>query len=131
MHTIAFFGEAERGDFRSAYYCKSLEELARFLGEPPSHESQGLYLAIQALLYERGVLYFRVHEEGFSTTDYLRGLNLIEKSEEIPQLSAICLPGVGSSDIIEATSSLCLERRSFLILSERDLYDYLTFRSDS
>ena len=54
-HTVALFGEAGRGEFRTAYYCKTLDQLSDFLGEPPSIDSKGLDFAIQALLYERGV----------------------------------------------------------------------------
>jgi hypothetical protein len=124
--TIALFGEAQRGDFRTAYYCKTLEQLSELLGEPPSTECQGLDFAVQALLYQRGVVYFRVHEEGFSTQDYLTGLNFLQNKDLFPNISALCLPGVGSSEIIQATDPICSLHQSFLILTEKDLYDYLT-----
>jgi hypothetical protein len=124
--TIALFGEAGRGEFQTAYYCKTLEQLCSFLGEPPSKDSLGLEFAIQALLYQRSVVYFRVHEEGFSTQDYLKGFTFLEKKELFPALSAICLPGVGNSQIIEATHPICNIHRSFLVLTEKDLYDYFT-----
>jgi hypothetical protein len=126
QYTIALFGEAEKGEFRTAYYCKTLEELAECLGEPPSRDSRGLDFAIQALLYQRGVVYFRVHEEGFSTQDYLQGLNALERKELFPCITALCLPGVGNSEIITATDSICNLHQSFLILTEKDFYDYLT-----
>lgn len=126
--TVALFGEAGRGEFRTAYYCKSLEQLSQFLGEPPSRDCKGLDFAIQALLFQRGVIYFRVHEEGFSTQDYLSGLVSLENKEIFPSISAICLPGVGNTEIIQATDSICNLYRSFLILSEKDLYDYFTFQ---
>lgn len=125
-YTIALFGEAGRGEFRTAYYCRTLDQLAEHLGEPPSADSKGLDFAIQALLYKRGVVYFRVHEEGFSIQDYLSGLNSLEKKELFPTISAICLPGVGSAEIIQATDPVCSIYQSFLILTEKDLYDYLT-----
>jgi len=128
MHTIALFGEAQKGEFQTAYYCKSLAQLSDFLGEPPSEESQGLHFAVQALLYERGVVFFRVREEGFSTNDYLFGLNFLENKELFPKISAVCLPGVGSTEIIEGTDPICELHKSILILTERDLYDYLTNR---
>lgn len=127
FHTIALFGEAEKGEFRYGYFCKNLVELSEHLGEPPSDESKGLAFAVQALLFNRGVIFFRVHEEGFSLQDYYNGFQLLEHKKETFPLSAICLPGVGNSEIIEATAPLCEVHRSFLILTEKDLYDYLMF----
>jgi hypothetical protein len=127
LYTIALFGESERGDFRRPYYCQNLAQLSDFLGEPPSEECQGLKFAIQALLYHREVIFLRVHEEGFSTNDYLKGLVLLEDREKIPNLSAIGLPGVGNTEIIEATTPICESHRSFLILTQHDLYDFLTY----
>ncbi|MFZ0566257.1 MAG: hypothetical protein WAM28_08750 [Chlamydiales bacterium] len=124
--TVALFGEAQKGEFQMAYYCQTLAELSDFFGEPPSEECQGLQFAVQTLLYERGVIYFRVHEEGFSIQDYLQGFNFLEKSEAFPNISAIGLPGVGSTEIIKATEDVCQIHKSFLILTEQDLYDFLT-----
>lgn len=125
-YSIALFGEAEKGLFRAAYYCRSLDQLSEFLGEPPNEEAKGLQLAIQALMYQYDVIYFRVHEEGYSTNDYLSALAILEKKELFPRISAICLPGVGSSEIISATDPICSLYNSFLIMNEKDLYDYLT-----
>lgn len=127
-YTVALFGEAQKGEFQGAYFCKTLHELSDYLGEPPSADSRGLHFAVQAILYERGVLFFRVHEEGFSTQDYVRGLTFLV-NERIPPLSAICLPGVGNQEIIEATTPIVEAHRSFLILTERDFYDYLTYKN--
>lgn len=127
-HTVALFGEAQKGYFRTGYYCSTLAQLSEYLGEPPSSEAKGLSYAVQALLYERGVIYFRVHEEGFSVSDYLHGLSQLENKDAVPPLTAICLPGVGNSEIIEATTPICDTYKSCLILTEKDLYDYLTFR---
>lgn len=129
MQIVALFGEAQKGNFRTAYRCTSLVELSEFLGEPPSKDSRGLEFAIQALLFEREVIYFRVKEEGFSTPDYLTGLKFLLDREHCPQISAICLPGVGSGEIIEATNPVCQLWKTFLILGEQDLYDYLTYHS--
>ncbi len=126
--TIALFGEAQRGEFQTAYYCKTLDQLCHYLGEPPSQDCKGLEFAVQALLFKRDVVYFRVHEEGFSTQDYLKGFNFLENRQLFPQISAICLPGVGNSTIIEATNPVCSLHQSFLVLTEKDLYDYLTYR---
>lgn len=124
-NVVAFFGEAARGDFRTAYFCESIIQLSEIFGEPPT-ASQGIALAIQALHFQRGLVFFRVHEEGFSVQDYLLGLNFLENKEFIPHLSAICLPGVGNKEIIQATAPVCQTHKSFLILSQKDLYDYLT-----
>lgn len=124
-YTIALFGEAEKGAFRTAYYCHNLIQLADNFGEPPA-DSMGLEFAVQTLLFNRGLIFFRVHEEGFSIQDYLLGLRYLENKEQIPNITAICLPGVGSHQIIEATTNVCNSHSSFLIVSERDLYDYLT-----
>lgn len=126
QYTIALFGESEKGKFNTGYFCRSLGELAEYLGEPPNEESKGLDYAIQALLYKRDVLFFRVREEGFSVGDYITGLKLLTESDNTPQLAAICLPGVGNTEIIEATTEICTTHKSFLIISQTDLYDYLT-----
>lgn len=126
MITVALFGEAQKGEFNTAYYCKSLDQLSDFLGEPPSQESMGLQFAIQAILYQRGVVYFRVREEGFSACDYQFGLQFLENKELFPPISALCLPGVGSNEILAGTTPLCQLHKSILIITERDLYDYLT-----
>lgn len=121
--TLALFGEAEKGDFSSLFEIHSVPELADNLGNPPE-ESRAISLAIQALMYERTLLFVRVREEGFSIKDYMRGFKLLEKKS--PPLGALCLPGVGDREILEASLSLCKKHGSLLILSEQDLYDYLT-----
>jgi len=124
-YTIVLFGEAQKGEYGTAYLCQDLVELEERLGEPP-HHSLGLYYAVQALLYERQLIYWRVQEEGFSFEDYLEGLHLLETQQLIPEISALALPGVGDGRIIEASQPLCSRYHSLLILSEADLYDYLT-----
>jgi len=128
MFTIALFGEAQRGHFRTAYFCKTLEELREHLGEPPTENCLGLSFAVQALLFKRNVIYFRVHEEGFSTQDYLSGLDFLIQKEQFPEIAALCLPGVGNTEIIEATIPICHLHKSFLIFTEKDFYDYITDR---
>lgn len=128
MHTIALFGEAQKGEFETAYFCKTLAQLSDFLGEPPSKECLGLQFAIQALLFERGVVFFRVREEGYSAREYRFGLNFLVNKELFPSISAVCLPGVGDAEIIEETAPICALHKSILIVTERDLYDYLTSR---
>jgi hypothetical protein len=124
-YTIFLFGEAEKGDFCTPLLLKSLPQLAETFGNPPA-ESEGIRYAVQALLYERELLYYRVKEEGFSIGDYLRGLKMLENKEIYSNVAAICMPGVGDAEIIDATSTICSVRKTFLITTEKDLYDLLT-----
>lgn len=124
-HTIFLFGEAEKGEFCTPFPCKSLPQLADTFGNPPE-QSLGLLYAVQTLMFERELIYFRVKEEGFSISDYMRGIRLLENKEVFQNLTAICMPGVGDAEIIDATSPICTLYRSLLITTERDLYDYLT-----
>ncbi len=126
--TIALFGESEKGDYHKPYHCKSTEQLLCLLGHPPK-DSRGIYYAIQVLLFERDLLYLRVKEEGFSYDDYLIGLRLLLDPSQIDSqttVSALCLPGVGDKEIIQATSPICNTHHSVLLINEPDLYDYLT-----
>lgn len=125
IYTIALFGEAERGEYHTAYFCQELAQLDEFFGNPPLG-SKGLYYAVQALLFRRNLIFFRVLEEGFSTQDYLSGLGLLERQHFISQIDAICMPGVGSQEIISAISPLCAIHHSILLTNESDFYDYLT-----
>jgi hypothetical protein len=125
QHTIALFGEAEKGDYHTAYFCRTLSDLVDHLGNPPS-ESQGIHCAVQALMYERDLIFIRVKEEGFSAHDYMVGLRLLERQTLIPAISAVCLPGVGDEEIIDAGTMICHKYDSVLITAEADLYDYLT-----
>lgn len=127
---IALFGEAERGEFTKGYQIESLEEMQDLLGNPPP-ESRGLFFAIQALHYYRSLIFFRVQEEGFSLPDYMQGLTLLEKSPLIKSISAICTPGVGNSEIIEAIIPICHLHRHVFITNEADFYDYLSHSPNS
>ena len=124
-HTIFLFGEAEKGAFCTPILVQSLTQLADTLGNPPE-DTLGITYAVQALLYERELIYYRVKEEGFSVSDYMRGMKVLNNQNIIRDLSAICLPGVGDREIIEAAGSVCCERNTFLIASAKDLYDFLT-----
>lgn len=126
QYTVALFGEAQKGLFKTAYLCQDLADLAQYLGEPPSSEAQGLQFAVQTLLYNCPVIFFRVHEEGFSEEDYLFGLNFLKEKKKFPQITAVGLPGVGDRQIIQASEPICALHNSLLILTESDLYDYLT-----
>ncbi len=123
--TVFLFGEAEKGDFCTPYLCKSLPQLADTFGNPPE-ESLGLAYAVQTLLYERELIYFRVQEEGFSRQDYMKGIKLLQNKEIPLALSAIYLPGVGDVEILDAGSSICHIYKTFLVINQKDLYDYLT-----
>lgn len=122
---IAIFGEAEKGSFGSLYKVNSLDVLYDTFGNPPP-ESEGLFLAIQALLHEFQLIFFRVEEEGFSLNDYLKGLSTLRERETALFPHALGIPGVGNSEIIEVASRTCSLYKSLLILKEKDFYDYLT-----
>ena len=122
---IFLFGEAERGEFCTPLLCRSLPQLAETFGNPPG-ESLGILYAVQALMYDRELIFFRVKEEGYSVPDYMRGIRLLENKDTFHDLAAICMPGVGDAEIIDATSPICSLYRSLLITAEKDLYDYLT-----
>ena len=124
-YTVALFGEAEKGDYRKPSLCKTVSQLLEVFGNPPLH-SRGIYYAIQALLYHRSLLFFRVKEEGFSYEDYLLGLRLLQKQTLVTDINAVCLPGVGNSEIIGAMAPICELYHSLLIINESDFYDYLT-----
>ncbi|NGX57049.1 MAG: hypothetical protein K1060chlam5_01305 [Candidatus Anoxychlamydiales bacterium] len=121
---IAMFGESEKGKYHVPYVFHSLEQLSNTLGEPPK-DSFGLFYAIQALMYEREVIYFRVEDEGYSVEDYMIGLKFLKKKKSIKRLDALCMPKVGSKEIIDATNPICLKFQSLIIINENDLFDYL------
>jgi hypothetical protein len=124
-HTIALFGEAERGQWESAHVVRELPELVDLLGNPPE-ESQGLFFAIQALLYKREVIYFRVQEEGFSRNDYFAGLKILKNKTLVKDIHALCMPGVGDPELLQAFQPVCDMHRTHLIVNQKDLFDYLT-----
>lgn len=123
-HKIALFGEAEKGQFKTPYFLKEIPQLMDLLGNPPE-ESLGLFFAIQALLFQRELIYFRVEEEGFSLQDYISGLRYLEENRS-NQLHAICMPGVGDPEIIDFSHNALQIHNSFLITNEKDFYDYLS-----
>jgi len=122
---IFLFGAAKKGALCTPLRFDSLSHLAEDLGEPPE-DSIGIDYAIQTLLLNREVIFFRVREEGFAKEDYWRGVKLLYNHGEKLKLCAICIPGVGDKEIIESLAPLSQRLRSILILSEKDLYDYLT-----
>lgn len=124
-HKVALFGEASKGAFKIPHLVKELPQLIDRLGEPP-HESEGLYFAIQAILFQRELIYFRVEEEGFSHPDYFHGFKCLTDREQVDALSALCLPGVGDAELLAASKAICEMHQSLLITTQKDLYDYLT-----
>lgn len=123
--TLFLFGAAEKGSFCQPILLSSLEQLLEQLGHPPE-TSEGIYYAIQTLLFERGLIYFRVSEEGYSLNDYVAGLKWLQKAPLHSRLSAICIPGVGDNEIIRLATMICHLHQCLLIISSKDLYDYLT-----
>lgn len=124
-HRIFLFGEAAQGEWCTPLRLNSLPDLYERLGEPPS-ESQGIDYAVQALLCNRDCIFYRVKEEGFSKEDYLKGIKLLDNHGHKMSLSAIFIPGVGDKHIIEEISPVCQKLKTVLILTQKDLYDYLT-----
>lgn len=122
---VFLFGEAEKGEFCTPLYCRNLVSLLERLGNPPQ-ESQGIYYAVQTLLYQRELVFFRVREEGFSADDYLCGMKLLKNQDIDYTFDAIYMPGVGNKEIIDAAIPICRDYKSLLVITEKDLYDYLT-----
>lgn len=122
---IAIFGEAEKGRFGIPYFCPSLEALCIHLGHPPPH-SEGITYAIQAILYQRYVLFFRVEEEGFSKGDYFSGLNILLQDPTLAPIHALHFPKVGDPEILNRAYPILEMYQGVLLISEKDLFDYLT-----
>jgi hypothetical protein len=123
--TVFLFGEAEKGDYCTPHLCRSVGQLMDNFGNPPE-ESLGIFYAVQTLLYNKDLVFFRVKEEGFSIADYKKGLKLLHVKESIPILSAIYLPGIGDHEVIHEVSTVCQIHKSLMVLTEKDLYDFLT-----
>ena len=122
---VLLFGEAEKGEYCTPLQLRDVPDLLEKLGHPPE-DTQGIDYAIQTLLAGQEVLFFRVHEEGFSLEDYKRGLQLLLNEGNTLQLSAICMPGMGDPSVIQALSPICQAMQILLLVSERDFYDYST-----
>ncbi len=121
-YTVALFGESEKGQFQKPYIIHELTQLVEFLGNPPEG-SQGISCAVQAILYKREIIYFRVEEEGFSKEDYFNSRRYLLKA---PKIHALYLPGVGDGEILDAFQPLCAEKHTILLMSPQDLQDFLT-----
>lgn len=123
--TVFLFGEAEKGEYCVPHLCRSVGQLMENFGNPPD-ESLGIFYAVQTLMYNKDLVFFRVKEEGFSIADYKKGLKLLHIKESIPILSAIYLPGIGDQEVIHEVSTVCQIHKSLMVLTEKDLYDFLT-----
>lgn len=124
--TIVLFGESEKGQYQAGYLCHSLIDLCSSLGNC-TNQGNGIPLAIQLIMLNYSVLFFRVEEEGFNAEHYFFGANFLNKQKLIKNFTAIAIPGVGDNHIIEAFIPICHKYQSFLVLNEQDLYDLLTF----
>ncbi len=122
--TIALFGEAEKGEFEKGYYCYSLPQLADLLGNPPPH-SLGLHFAIQALLFKRNIIFFRVKEEGYSLSDYHFGVQALREQPQLTHLEGIGIPGVGNTEILHALKPICHKFHSIVFITAMDFFDYM------
>lgn len=122
---IALFGEAEKGTYTTPHLVQRLPQLVDSLGNPPG-DSEGLFFAVQAILYNREILFFRVAEEGFSRIEYMNGFKYLADREKVKQLHAICLPGVGDPEILAASETICHLHKGLLITNQKDFYDFLT-----
>ena len=124
---VVLFGEAERGEYQEPRLCQTVSQLVESFGNPPPG-SQGIHYAVQVLLFHQELIFLRVHEEGFHSQDYFRGVDLLHQKNLISGVSAICIPGVGDSEIINWICSVCKMHHSIMMTTEPDLYDYLTSR---
>lgn len=122
---VFLFGESEKGELCTPITLNSVQGVLQLLGNPPG-ESMGIDYAIQTVMSKKELIFFRVREEGFSVKDYFEGVKLLYTSGDKMGLSAICLPGVGDHLILNALTPICHRIKSILVLSEKDLYDYLT-----
>ncbi len=121
--TIVVFGESEKGLYDTAYVCNSVSDLYEHLGDGKS----GISLAIQALMYNYSVIFFKVEEEGYSIDSYFFGLHFLNSQAAINYIVALALPGVGDRYVIEASYSLCRKYHCILLFRNHDLYDLLTY----
>lgn len=121
---IFLFGESEKGRYCTPTFLSSVIQLFECLGDAPK-DTQGIAFAIQFLNFQKELVFFRVEEEGFSQDCYAQGFHFLKQTKIPYQLSAICLPGVGDKHIIEQATPICKHHHSLIILSEKDLYDYL------
>ena len=51
---------------------------------------------------------------------------MLKKTVEGENLLAVGIPGVGSQEVIHAVGEVCEDTSSLILITEDDLYDYLT-----
>lgn len=121
---VTIFGESEKGPLGVLLSVDSLPFLAESFGSP-TENSVGIHLAIQTLMSDKIVLFYRVTEEGVDKNEYARGLKLLE-GLDLPALAALALPGIGDLEIQHLAKNVCKLKHSILIVNERDFYDLMT-----
>ena len=122
--TVFLFGESKKGEFATPVACHSLTDLCHYFGDQ-EEDSLGISYAIQTLLYNKDLIFCRVHEEGFSRKDYMQGFSLLKQIKPFPYSQALFIPGVGDEELLEEAFNVCFLHKSLLVLTEKDLYDYL------
>ncbi len=122
-YVFCLFGESRRGIFGEPMLFSELEELSLVLGEPLEGRAGG-HDAIQILLYQYKLLFFRVQQEGVSLEDYYKGFTWLQKSSS--PVTAMKLPGVGNRAVLGAAHAICQEKGSILVIDETDFYDFAT-----
>ena len=113
---IAIFGESKSGEFNKLFSIKTLPDLATQLGEP-TETGSGIHMAIQALLCKQHLFFYKVLEEGSNPEQYRSGFKMLKTA-----VSAIALPGVSNPSLLESAKRVA----PLLILTEQDLYDFMT-----
>lgn len=126
---VAIFGECTEGRQDEWILLKNLPEVADILGNP-TESGLGVHMTIQTILFDHFAFFYKISEEGFSKTEYAKGLKFLEHIPCDYTLSAIALPGVGDNQILAEAKHLCDLHKCLLILTEKDLYDAITDRSD-
>lgn len=121
---IALFGEAEKGAFHKGTLCDSLPQLQSMYGDPPPG-TLGLFFAVQSLMFQYKLIFFRVEEEGYSLIDYMIGFRSLSESDLMKHVLAIGLPGVGDLHLLRAAQPIVDDYHPLLLTTERDLQDLL------
>lgn len=122
---IALFAQAQKGVFSRLITLHSLEKLHEVFGMPPEN-SKGMWYSIQFLMQNEMIYFYRVAEEGFSYNQYCQGLELLKHYHVQYPLKAICMPGVGSRELIDKATQFCKDRSIIFLCTAEDFYDYAT-----
>ena len=115
---LAIFGQTEKGSLGSVYAIDNLTELFNKLG-CATIDSKAIFYAIEAIYYDRKVLFVPVKEEGSNLEEYREGIKKLKQHS----VDAIFVPGVGNASLLSfATSTL----KAVVFMTGEDTYDYLT-----